>query len=116
MAHEPSHAAGDRAGRGVLERLPRTRPVEPRRWIEAGSREGMGVRMTPNAAWITVDPEHVVNVLQQDAVEKVNRGDREVILDFSSVLRIDGNAVGAMGELARLADDRSAVIVLHGVN
>jgi anti-anti-sigma regulatory factor len=72
--------------------------------------------MTTNAAWITVDPERVANVLQQDAVERVESGEREVILDFSSVLTIDGNAVSALEELARLADDRSAVIVLRAVN
>lgn len=72
--------------------------------------------MTTNAAWITVYPERVVNVLEQDAVERVNSGEREVTLDFSSVLRIDGNAVSALEELARLADDRSAAIVLRGVN
>jgi anti-anti-sigma regulatory factor len=76
----------------------------------------MGVRMTTNARWITVDPERVVNVLQHDAVERVESGEREVTLDFSSVLRIDGNAVGALEELARLADARSAAIVLRAVS
>jgi anti-anti-sigma regulatory factor len=32
------------------------------------------------------------------------------------VLRIDGNAVGALEELARLADARSAAIVLRAVS
>ena len=72
--------------------------------------------MITNDAWITVDPARVANVLQGDAVAKVNGGEREVTLDFSSVLRVDGHAVGAMEDLARLADDRSAVIVLRGVN
>jgi len=72
--------------------------------------------MTTNAAWITVDPQRVVSALQHDAVEKVSSGEREVTLDFSSVPRIDGNAVSALEELARLADDRSATIVLRGVN
>ena len=60
--------------------------------------------MTTNAAWI------------QEAVEKVRGGESEVILDFSSVLRIDSNAVGALEELAGLADARSVKVVLRAVN
>jgi anti-anti-sigma regulatory factor len=60
--------------------------------------------MTTNAAWI------------QEAVEKVNRGESEVVVDFSSVLRIDGNAVGALEELAVLADGKSVKVVLRAVN
>jgi len=60
--------------------------------------------MTTNAALI------------QEAVEKVNRGESEVILDFSSVLRIDGNAVRALEELAGLAEGRSVKVVLRAVN
>ena len=52
----------------------------------------------------------------QEAVEKVNRGESEVILDFSSILRIDTNEVGALEELAGLADARSAKVVLRAVN
>jgi anti-anti-sigma regulatory factor len=64
----------------------------------------MVVRMTTNTLWI------------QEAVEKVNGAESEVILDFSEVLRIDGNAVSAMEELAGLADERSVKVVLKAVN
>ena len=60
--------------------------------------------MTTSAAWI------------QEAVEKVNRGESDVTLDFSSVLRIDGDAAGALEELAVLADGRSVKVVLRAVN
>ena len=60
--------------------------------------------MTTNAALI------------QEAVEKVNRGESEVILDFSSVPRIDGNAVRELEDLAALADAKSAKVVLRAVN
>jgi anti-anti-sigma regulatory factor len=60
--------------------------------------------MTTNAALI------------QEAVEKVNRGESEVILDFSSVPRIDGNAVRELEDLAALADAKSAKLVLRAVN
>ena len=72
--------------------------------------------MTQNAVWIKIDPERVVHTLQQEAVEKVKSGEGEVVLDFSSVLRIDASVVRAMEELAGLADDRSVKIVLRAVN
>jgi anti-anti-sigma regulatory factor len=64
----------------------------------------MVVRMTTQAVWI------------QEAVDKLNSGEKEVILDFSSVLRIDGNAVSAIEELAGLADEKSVKVVLRAVN
>jgi anti-anti-sigma regulatory factor len=72
--------------------------------------------MITNAAWITVDPKRVINALQQEAVEKVNGGESQVILDFSSVLRIDADAVRAMEELAALADSKKVEVVLRAVN
>jgi anti-anti-sigma regulatory factor len=60
--------------------------------------------MTTNASWI------------QDAVDKVNAAESEVILDFSPVQRIDGNAVAALEELAAQADARSVKVVLCGVS
>jgi anti-anti-sigma regulatory factor len=52
----------------------------------------------------------------QEAIEKVNRGESEVILDFSSTIRIDTNEVGALEELAGLADGKSVKVVLRAVN
>jgi anti-anti-sigma regulatory factor len=71
--------------------------------------------MKTNAAWVTVDPERMVQVLKKDAVEKL-AGAEDVVLDFSSVLRIDASAVDALEDLARLAGDRSANVALLGVN
>ena len=48
--------------------------------------------MTTNAEWIKIDPERVFQTLQQEAADKVNSAPGEVILDFSSVLRIDSHA------------------------
>jgi anti-anti-sigma regulatory factor len=72
--------------------------------------------MTTNPVRIAVDPEAVVHTLQHDAVEKVNRAEGEVILDFSRVRRIDPGVVRAMKELADLADGRSVKVVLRAVN
>ena len=60
--------------------------------------------MTTNAVWI------------REAVEKVNRGESEVVLDFSSMLRVDADVVGAMEELAGLAEGKPVKVVLRAVN
>jgi anti-anti-sigma regulatory factor len=72
--------------------------------------------MTSNAEWIRIDPEHVLKALQQEAFDKINCSPGEVILDFSSVLRIDSNVVGALEQLAGLAADKSVKVVLRAVN
>jgi anti-anti-sigma regulatory factor len=58
----------------------------------------------------------MVDRMIQEAIEKVNRGESEVVLDFSSVLRVDADVVGAMEELAGLADGKSVKVVLRAVN
>ena len=60
--------------------------------------------MTTNAVWI------------EDAVQKINGGEQEVMLDFSDVARIDGNVVRTLEELAGLAEKRSVKVVLRSVN
>jgi anti-anti-sigma regulatory factor len=72
--------------------------------------------MISNAEWIKIDPERVLHALRQEAVDKVNSAPGEVILDFSSVRRIDSNAAGALEQLADLAGDRSVKVVLRAVN
>ena len=52
----------------------------------------------------------------QEAIAKVNSGQREVMLDFSSVRRLDTDMVGALEELAGLADGKSVKVVLRAVN
>jgi len=71
--------------------------------------------MTTNSVWVKVDPERVTQVLKNDAVEKL-AGAEDIVLDFSSVLRIDASAVDALEELARLAGDRSVKVALLAVN
>ncbi len=72
--------------------------------------------MTTNAQWIKLDPERVVLALHQEAVEKVNHAEGEVVLDFSGVRRIDSSVVRGLEELAGLADDKSVKVVLRAVN
>jgi anti-anti-sigma regulatory factor len=72
--------------------------------------------MTTNAEWVQIDAERVLQSLQQEAVDKVNSGAGEVILDFSSVPRIESNAIPAIEQLASLAAGKSVKIVLRAVN
>jgi len=67
------------------------------------------------AAWLRVDGERVVQDLQE-AVEKLDNADGELVLDFASVRRLDPGAVKAMEKLAGIADDKTVRVVLRGVN
>jgi anti-anti-sigma regulatory factor len=67
------------------------------------------------AEWMRVDGERVVQALQA-AGEKLDTVDGELVLDFSSVHRIDPGAVRAMEKLAGMADDKTVKVVLRGVN
>jgi anti-anti-sigma regulatory factor len=71
--------------------------------------------MTTNATWIKIDAGRVAGVLEQEVAEKLSSAE-ELVLDFSSVVRIDPNALRAMEDLARLAGARSVRIICAGVN
>jgi len=58
----------------------------------------------------------MVDTLQHEAVESLTRAGGELVLDFSSVLKIDAGAARALEELAGLADRSSVKVVLRGVN
>lgn len=62
-----------------------------------------------------IDEQHAISALQE-AGEKLNPADREAVLDFSSVRRVDSNALRAMEEFARIADEKAVKVVLRGVN
>jgi anti-anti-sigma regulatory factor len=67
------------------------------------------------AVWLKIDGENVAETLQE-ACEKLDSADGEVVLDFSSVRRIDPSALTAMEKLADAADDKDVKVVLRGVN
>ena len=67
------------------------------------------------AVWLKIDGENVTETLQE-ACEKLDSADGEVVLDFSSVRRIDPSALTAMEKLAGAADDKDVKVVLRGVN
>ena len=67
------------------------------------------------AAWIKIDGENTGRALH-DACEKLNSAEGELVLDFSSVRRIDAGGIRALEELAAAADEKTTKVVLHGVN
>jgi anti-anti-sigma regulatory factor len=75
----------------------------------------MVVGMAMIAVWLKLDEARVVQALQE-AGEKLDRAEGEVVLDFSSVRRIDSRALRAMEEFVGVADDKGVKVVLRGVN
>ena len=73
------------------------------------------MRMDSIAVWVKIDGERVADALQETR-EKLNGADGEVLLDFSSVRRIDSHALRAMEALAGSADEKALKLVLRGVN
>jgi anti-anti-sigma regulatory factor len=71
--------------------------------------------MTTNATWIQVDPQRM-QAFRDEAIARLTRAAGEVVLDFSSVKRIDTNGVRALEELAGRADEKSINLVLRAVN
>jgi anti-anti-sigma regulatory factor len=71
--------------------------------------------MATDPVWVKVDGDRVVQALQ-DAREKLDRVQGEVVLDFSSVQRIDPGALRAMEEIADAVDGKGTQVVLRGVN
>ena len=71
--------------------------------------------MAMNAVFLNIEETRVVSALRE-AGEKLDGTEGEVVLDFSSVRRIDSNALPAIEELARIADKKSVKVALRGVN
>ena len=71
--------------------------------------------MTTSAKWLEIDGQDVAQALQA-ASETLDSAKGDVVLDFSSVRRIDPSAIRAMEKLAGLADGKAVTVVLRGVN
>jgi len=71
--------------------------------------------MAMMAVWLKIDEERVVQALQE-AGEKLDSAEGEVVLDFSSVRRIDPSVLRGMEEFVGLADEKSVKVALRGVN
>jgi anti-anti-sigma regulatory factor len=71
--------------------------------------------MPIDAVCLKIENESVAPALR-DAAEKLGGADTELILDFSSVQRIQPSALSAMEQLARTAAEKGAKVILRGVN
>lgn len=67
------------------------------------------------AVWLEMDEKNVSRTLQE-AGEKLAGVQDEIILDFSSVLRIDPGVLQAIEEFTAIAAGKGAKVVLRGVN
>jgi len=67
------------------------------------------------AAWLKIDEERVAQELQE-AAEKLDSVEDGVVLDFSSVRRIEPSVLRAMEEFAGKADNKGVKVLLRGVN
>jgi anti-anti-sigma regulatory factor len=67
------------------------------------------------AVWLKIDEERVAQALQE-AADKLDSAEGEVVLDFSSVGRIDPGAVRGMEEFVGMADGKGVKVALRGVN
>jgi anti-anti-sigma regulatory factor len=74
-----------------------------------------GVNMATIAEWLRIDAERVIEALE-DAREMLDSANGELVLDFSSVRRIDPGAVKALQTLAATADEKTVKVILRGVN
>jgi anti-anti-sigma regulatory factor len=75
----------------------------------------MVVGMTMIHMGFKIDEERIVQALQE-AGEKLDSAEGEVVVDFSSVRRIDVNTLQALEKFADITDDKGVKAVLRGVN
>jgi anti-anti-sigma regulatory factor len=75
----------------------------------------MAMCMTMIPVLLKIGEKRLVSALQE-AAEKLDSTGGEVVLDFSSVGRIDSSALQAMKEFVDIADDKRVKVVLCGMN
>jgi len=71
--------------------------------------------METNAVWVQVDGKRMAQAFE-DARAKLAKDHGEVVVDFSSVNRIDSGALRALEDVADAGDGKETKVVLRGVN
>ena len=71
--------------------------------------------MATNAVWLAVDGDRLAHAFEQ-ACTMLDHAPGEVVLDFSSVHRIDPGSLRALEHLADAAEGKGAKLVLNNVN
>ncbi len=67
------------------------------------------------AVWMKIESDRIADSLRE-AREKLDTAGGEVVLDFSSVRRIDAPAIKALQEFAAAAEEKSVKVALRAVN
>ncbi len=75
----------------------------------------MVVHMAMTVVWLKFDEQRLVQTLQE-AMEKLDSIENEVILDFSSVRRIDSSVLRVMEDFVGTAEGKGIRIVLRSVS
>ncbi len=71
--------------------------------------------MALNAVFLNIEEARVVPALRE-ARGKLDSAEGEIVLDFSSVRRVESAALKEIEELASVADGKNVRVVLRGVN
>jgi anti-anti-sigma regulatory factor len=71
--------------------------------------------MTTTADWLKIDGDRVAQSLQE-AQEKLNSAEGEMVLDFSGVHRVDPSALRALEQFAGVVAEKFVKVALRGVN
>jgi anti-anti-sigma regulatory factor len=71
--------------------------------------------MATNMVAIKIEVDDLLPALNQ-ARERLACGEGDLVLDFSSVRRVDAAGLKAIEELTALADQKSTKLLLRGVN
>lgn len=64
--------------------------------------------------WLKIDGEHPLEGLES-AITKLSSGASELVLDFSSVRKLDAAALERLNDIAATASEKNVQIVLRGV-
>lgn len=71
--------------------------------------------MATKAVFLIPDEQHLSSALE-DAGLRLKGGSGELVLDFSTVRRIDASGLRALEQFADAADGKALKVVLRGVN
>lgn|GEM_PF-657804 len=71
--------------------------------------------MATIAGYVKIDGERVVDALRETG-KWLDSANSEVVLEFSSVRRIDPSGLRALEELAGIADEKAVTLELRGVS
>jgi len=75
----------------------------------------MVVFMAMNTVSLNMNGKDLV-LAMQEAGKKLDSGEREAVLDFSLVRRIDPSALRAMEEFSSIARQKAVKVVIRGIN